>query len=205
MYNFLALSGADGCSYWRCIEAKTCNGRLKSDIDGSNPEERGSHNHPPNPDKALVRDVCSNIRIRSAMEKISVPSIYRQETRCLATEPAAAAIMPAYHSVSTTAYRDRHSMMPPLPKTRLDIAIPQTMAITSSGQPFVLSCGPNNDYIIFATVSNLQRLCDSTTLSMDGTFDAAPKLFVQLFSIHAFVGERLVPLVYVLMSSKSQV
>jgi hypothetical protein len=79
------------------------------------------------------------------------------------------------------------------------------MGTTSGGQRFLVSCGPNNDYIMFATDANLQRLCNSPLLCMDGTFDAAPKLFMQLFSIHAFVGERLVPLVYVLMSSKAQV
>jgi hypothetical protein len=65
------------------------------------------------------------------------------------------------------------------------------MATTSSGQPSALSFGLNHDYIIIATVSNIQRLCDSILLSMDGTFDAAPKLILQLFSIHAFVSERL--------------
>jgi hypothetical protein len=130
----LHFSGSDGCSYWRCIDCKTCNGRLKSDVDGSNREERGTHNHAPNPDKGTVRDVCSNIRIRAAAETGSIPAIYRQETGVLASQPAAAAIMPAYHNISTTDYRERHAMLPPLPGTRRDIAIPQSMATTSSGQ-----------------------------------------------------------------------
>lgn len=198
------FSGVDGCSYWRCIETKLCNGRLKTDSDDENPEERGSHNHPPNPDKVTVRNVRSNIRLRAAVETVSIPTIYRQETRVLATAPAAAAIMPAYHSVSTTAYRERGAMLPTLPRTRRDITIPPSIGTTSGGR-FLLNCGPNNDYIMFATDANLQRLCNSPLICIDGTFDAAPKLFMQLFSIHAFVGERLVPLVYVLMSSKAQV
>ena len=39
---------------------------------------------------------------------------------------------------------------------------------------------------------------------MDGTFDTAPLFFVQIFTIHVFVGEKLIPLIYCLMARKSR-
>ncbi len=38
---------------------------------------------------------------------------------------------------------------------------------------------------------------------MDGTFDLSPTLYEQVFTIHAFVTDRSVPLLYVLMARKS--
>jgi hypothetical protein len=189
--------------YWRCIDNKSCNGRLKTEADGSRPEERGFHTHLPDPDKATVRDVCFAIRTRAATDVVSIPSIYREETRALANAPAAAVLMPPYHSVSTTAYRDRRALYPPLPRERRDLTFPPNFQVTSGGQQFLLCSGPQNDYVVFATDTSLQRLCNSPLISMDGTFDATPTLFKQLFTIHAFVGDRLLPFVYVLMSQKS--
>jgi hypothetical protein len=38
---------------------------------------------------------------------------------------------------------------------------------------------------------------------MDGTFDACPAIFAQLFTLHAFVDGKLLPLVYCLLANKS--
>ena len=39
---------------------------------------------------------------------------------------------------------------------------------------------------------------------MDGTFDAAPALYAQLFTLHAFEHKKLLPLVYCLLASKER-
>lgn len=39
---------------------------------------------------------------------------------------------------------------------------------------------------------------------MDGTFDVAPRIVRQLFSIHGRVGDSIIPLVFCIMSSKSK-
>ena len=38
---------------------------------------------------------------------------------------------------------------------------------------------------------------------MDGTFGTAPHLFTQIFTIHAYVNDKQLPLAYVLMTGKS--
>jgi hypothetical protein len=118
----------------------------------------------------------------------------------LASDPVAAAMMPVYSSVSATMQRDRRANQPALPRSRRDIQIPQKLSETASGDRLLLTSG-----IIFTSDSDLQRLCSSSVLSMDGTFQVTPTLFSQLFTIHAFVADRLVPLVFVLMSEKTTI
>ena len=108
--------------------------------------------------------------------------------------------MPVYPSVSTTIQRDRRAHQLALPRSRRDIQIPQELSETASGERLLLTSGIDSSFMVFASDSDLQRRCSSSVLSMDGTFDVTPTLLSQLFTIHAFVADRLVPLVFVLMS-----
>ncbi len=100
-------------------------------------------------------------------------------------------------------YRERRSTLPPLPQTRAALIIPPEYRNTLAGDRFFLYGHPQGDFIIFATDANLRLLCSSRIISMDGTFDVVPRLFLQLFTLHTFRCGRLLPLVYVLMSQKT--
>jgi hypothetical protein len=118
----------------------------------------------------------------------------------LVHHPGAADRMPAYESVAATMYNDRHANMPPLPVSLHTLVVPPQYQQTLTGQPFLLSSDPGNGFLLFSTVDNLTRLCQASTVYMDGTFAAVPRvLYSQLYSIHAFIGERLIPFVYVLL------
>ena len=58
--------------------------------------------------------------------------------------------------------------------------------------------------VIFATDEMLQRMCNANTLYMDGTFDACPRLFYQLFTINIYVGKQQFPALYALLPTKSR-
>jgi hypothetical protein len=62
--------------------------------------------------------------------------------------------------------------------------------------------------LIFTTIANLKQLELSSFWVMDGTFKTVPTIFKQLYTIHGSVGgnenSRIMPLVYALMSSKSE-
>jgi hypothetical protein len=102
-----------------------------------------------------------------------------------------------------TLHRRRRRQYPPLPASRPGLSIPDPLKLTISGQPFLMESGPNNDFLIFCSPENLTRLCFADLLCMDGTFDACPALYSQLFTIHAFDDDKLVPLVYCLMAQKN--
>jgi hypothetical protein len=60
---------------------------------------------------------------------------------------------------------------------------------------------------IFVTNGNLIKLSEASYWIMDGTFKTVPRIFMQLYTIHAPVGpeanSRILPLCYALLSSKT--
>jgi hypothetical protein len=164
---------------------------------------RTQHIHPPDQDHATVRVVRENLRQRATNELTSIATIFHQEQVKLAPKPNAAAQLPPLSSVASSMYRDRMASMPALPRSLQQIHIPHSFRVTTTNNAFFLSEHPQKKFIMFATADNLHRLCDSSTLYMDGTFDVAPLLFTQLYTIHAFVTNKLVPLVYILMADKT--
>jgi hypothetical protein len=58
--------------------------------------------------------------------------------------------------------------------------------------------------VVFGLVPCLELLARSTTWYMDGNFGISPKLFLQLYVIHAPLADRSVPCVYALMECKTQ-
>ena len=62
--------------------------------------------------------------------------------------------------------------------------------------------------LLFTTIANVRYLEQSVFWIMDGTFKTVPNLFMQLYTIHGRIGgnenSRLVPLVYSLMSRKTE-
>jgi hypothetical protein len=103
-------------------------------------------------------------------------------------------------------YRKRRSQFPKLPtdifeaQRTIDILNPQTC----KKENFLLANCYESNIVIFSCVTNLTFLSSCTTLYMDGTFDYAPKHFVQMFTIHGIKNGHYVPLVFCLLPNKSK-
>lgn len=78
------------------------------------------------------------------------------------------------------------------------------MGVKLTLEPWVISDFGYDEYIliIFSTKQNLLYLSKSNSLHGDGTFDASPHLFYQLYSIHATYLGRIVPLFFCLLPTK---
>ena len=77
---------------------------------------------------------------------------------------------------------------------------------TAREEDFLLvDTGPNdqNRLVTFATVGNLEKLCEAETIYIDGTFKASPRLFYQLFTVHAVYSGQHFPFVYALLPNKT--
>lgn len=122
------------------------------------------HDHLPDRDKAKVHEIRETLRTRAATENVPIPQIYRDEIVQLANNPVAAGMMPTLPSVTSTMYKNRHSTISPLPQTRQAILIPPAFQLTSAGQRFLLAQHANDDYIIFATGTNLTTLSQADTI-----------------------------------------
>ncbi|XP_072166773.1 uncharacterized protein [Diadema setosum] len=174
-----------------------------------NPREGVPHSHLPDVDAVTVERAQSNINQRAATELAPVPSIYRDEhvNLLLDNNQAAAASLPPFRSLASSAYRSRKKHLPPLPRELADLQLVAPWSQTATGDQFVLfdqTLPDNRNRIIcFCSEEDLHQLCATNTLYMDGTFGMAPPLFMQLYTIHGFVHGKQLPLVYALLTGKT--
>ena len=99
---------------------------------------------------------------------------------------------------------------PTEPQSLASLVIPENMQKTLDGSNFLIkdSTIGDNRILIFTTIANINHLNQSSIWIMDGTFKTVPTIFKQLYTIQGYVGgsenSRILPLVYILMSSKSE-
>jgi hypothetical protein len=95
--------------------------------------------------------------------------------------------------------------MPKLPKTLSDINLHdhQIYKKTKNKKRFLLS-HTSNDLIIFASDYQLEILSKAERWHIDGTFNASPNLFYQLYSIHAWLFNEMHVCVFALLKNKLQ-
>ena len=88
-----------------------------------------------------------------------------------------------------------------------------TLIYLKSGKRLVKKCKHHFSYmtggywarnrmLVFATDKGLRNLCCAGTWYMDGTFLSAPRLFYQLYTIYAPIGEIAFTCVYAFLSGK---
>ena len=138
-----------------------------------------------------------------------VPQLYREKVQEVAALPnfeEVAARLPTLTAVKSTLYRQRRKLIPALPTSRADVHFNGEWVQTTTGQPFLIAeDGIDEDkLIIFASDGNLRQIAEAECLFVDGTFQVCPRIFYQIFTIHARVNGIHVPLAYLLLPNKRQ-
>lgn len=117
-------------------------------------------------------------------------------------------VMPTFDNVSTILYRKRAELRPPLPFDREHIVLNNPEYTMCKDESFVIFNTAGKDKIVvFGTEIFFKILCDKDsckTIYMDGTFKVVPKLFYQLYTIHAFYKKQMLPFIYILLPNKSE-
>lgn len=101
--------------------------------------------------------------------------------------PSAAAALPNMPSLSRIVQRVRHKVNPqlPTPPNRESLEIPELFTMTTKGTKFLFhDSGGKNRFLIFTTQANLQYLASCSLWLSDGTFNAVPSIFTQLYTLH---------------------
>jgi len=193
---------------FRCLQSKYCKARISIADKFENPKIKREHSgdHFANFGLCQAKETLSVIKDRVRNEPgVSVPSIYASEVAKLAPNESAAANMPTLQQVDSSLDKERRKMLPALPQSRQDIVFPEAMITTMNSEPFLLHAAEANEVLIFSSQSDFVHLCSQETVYIDGTFDAVPQLYAQLFTIHAFVdGNRQIRLVYCILPSKTR-
>ena len=148
------------------------------------------------------------VKRRASEELTPIPRIYQEEVAAAQQAGMAdevAAFLPNFQGCSSSAYRTRAQRFPILPERREDIVLEGEWAQTADHQNFVLANNSEAEkLIIFGSIEGLLQVCRANTVYMDGTFFAAPRLFAQLYTVHAKVYGQMFPLLYGLLPNKTE-
>ena len=147
---------------------------------------------------------------QAVKEKIDpVPALYQQQLQEIsATEnlEEMATQLPTLYSMKCSLYRLRKKRLPPFPTSRNEVHFEGEWTQTIAGEPFLLAEDGDGDnkIIIFSTDANIRHLSEADKIYVDGTFQTCPRLFYQIFTVHAFINGKQFPLVYCLLPGKSR-
>jgi hypothetical protein len=196
----------DGSSSWRCVR-RHCAGRRKKLIDGSSVEVT-AHIHAPDIAKNDAERMKADIRQRAANTVEKPRQVILASTAGASLE--ATQFLPSYVASQRTIERKRKrdDIAMPNPRSAQEIQIPEQLKVTTRAETFLFwDSGADNPQrlFVFCTEANIDALEHNRHWFMDGTFKVAPELFVQLFTIHALVDNRALPMVYVLLQTKTEV
>lgn len=198
--------------YWCCEKRKTmrCNGRATTRlVDGEHHlRSTSDHNHAAEASRINVIRSVNTVKER-ARETSERPAQIIQTVAANSSREIHP-YFPSRDALSQTVKRIRRSELPTEPESLDDLVIPENLTTTFDGSAFLIrdSNLGQNRILIFTTTSNIRYLEQSPFWIMDGTFKTVPTIFKQLYTIHGSVGgndnSRIMPLVYALMSSKSE-
>ncbi|KRX70291.1 hypothetical protein T06_15288 [Trichinella sp. T6] len=128
-----------------------------------------------------------------AEETKPISAIYDEEA---SAERSTSGCFPLFKRVKSTMYSHRAEQYPELPNHRRDLQIPVPFRTTKAGEDCLLWQCASRHILVFAAGSNIRLLAAMRTWSMDDTFKVVPQWYQQLFTIRAFVLDKLVPAGY---------
>lgn len=164
----------------------------------------------------VLTGIIDELRLRENLKKESSTSTMEKPCQILnrnleMVPTSSTCILPNKNALRQVVKRSRAKNKPSEPQSIDDIQVPDELKMFDD-EPFLVSNTRFNKdgcVLIFSTKNNIRVLKESPIWIMDGTFQCCPVLFAQLYSIHGIVGDagyntKTVPLVYALLSSKSQ-
>jgi hypothetical protein len=197
--------------YWCCDKRKLikCSGRATTTfLNGSHYLKRYiEHTHSPQASDTKVAKTIAKIKKKAREIRDKPAQIIQDITVRMSQEYHP--YMPSSNALRARVQRVRRLEMPPQPQTLEEINIPDSLCLTLNGSPFLMKdfVAGGDRILLFTTQANIQHLAQAPFWMMDGTFRTVPKIFGQLYTIHAPVGgenSRILPLVYSLLTGKSE-
>lgn len=192
--------------YWKCIQYDKvkCPGRLQSVNEVVVKEVE--HSHPADPTEVPVRNVLSEIR-RLASETTDNPQNIIANT-CGELDAPVLGQLPEFKMLKRTIrlHRVRNGQVPGDPASLRHLIIPQQYKLVNNKNFLLHDSGPEeNRILVFSTAENLEFMYRHPNWFCDGTFKASPRLFCQLYTIHAVHNELSIPVVFALLPDRTEV
>jgi len=198
--------------YWRCKKYKSlqCPGRATTILieDQHHLHNITNHNHAAEANRVNVAKTIKVLKERAQQTNDQPIQIIQNVITNSSQEIFP--YLPSRDALRQSIKRIRRIDSPAEPQSLEDLVIPENWKKTLSGSDFLVrdSTIGNERVLIFTTSTNINYLSQSPFWICDGTFKVVPTIFRQLYTVHGCIGgdenSRIMPLVYVLMSSKSE-
>ena len=210
-FSFEKKSKDGSIEFWKCDVRGTCKARLHI-RDGRVVRRINQHSHPGDASKMEVLRSLTVMRQRAVNTTEQVSQVLAASIENL-SQPGRGAL-PAVSNLKRAIRRKRvmEAAAPANPLNLADLVIPEQY-LNYEREPGVTENFLRYDngqeagvarILIFATSLNLQILQRATTWAMDGTFNIAPPLFAQVYTIHAKYLGRSNPLIFGVLPNKSR-
>ena len=172
-------------SFWRCRH-KGCPGRLVADAAMKKARLTKPHaGHLPKANVAQAAKIVAKVKERVVNEKLAVNRIYREETRAVADDTETLQLLPTFATMKSGLYKSRKENFGPVPATLAEFVVPERLRRLDNGESFLLFQSEDKKIVVFGTEKDFATVCTADKLFVNGTFDAVPKFFRQLFTIHS--------------------
>jgi len=197
--------------YWRCVNGD-CPASLTT-VDNLPTGAGRPHNHTGDIIEVAASAFINNVKKRCRDEVCPIPTIFDDELsklrnqECDDTTVEMIRQIPTFHGCKSSLYRSRSKVLPKLPSSTNEAEIEGSLKETLAGERFLLcddTDARGERILIFATDENLRLLCNATIIFGDGTFYACPRIFSQLYSLHASVDGTVHPLVFAFLPNKTE-
>ena len=166
----------NGTVSWKCthkLNQTCCKSIVLIDRDGLIKREPSAHNHDTVND--LATDKINNMRKRSREELTPIlPKVYEDE------------------------------LVPPNPQTAEDMVLTGDWTTTSTHEQFILinDVVKGDRILVFATLADLTRVCESEMIHIDGTFKVCSEIFHQLYIIYSSTRYGILPELFCFLPDK---
>lgn len=188
---------------WRCCKSD-CRGRLLTTETAKT--IRTEHNHAPDPANNEVFVARAKMKELATTREDAPRSIILASTSTISSEaavqlPSYAASRRAIQRTRDKVYRQKYSF-----QNASEIILEDRHKNTNNGEPFLLWDSGKEEHRIFmfGTRNNIALLKEFNNWCVDGTFKVAPHHFSQLYTIHALVDNRALPMIYAVTTNKQE-
>ncbi|VDI70866.1 Hypothetical predicted protein [Mytilus galloprovincialis] len=117
--------------------------------------------------------------------------------------PAERDNIPTYDSVRSSLDRTRRRYMPEIPASINDVDIRGRWRVTLDGNRFLSKLDNGWGIAVFCTTQALRCLGQCNDIYIDATFKSTPAPYKQFLTIHGFYRDRVIPLVFALMTDRN--
>ena len=196
---------------WECWRRKIygCKGSVYTDLQDENPDIKNEHNHPPETTGVKIVKAKNTLKDMARTSSVKPSNIISEVLEN--SDEATRANFPQLPTAKKMIRRQRDPEFPPVPDNinGLEIEDDSLWAKTGGENPqryklYDNGRNSNSRIIAFSSDKQLRCLANSDIWFMDGNFKMSPPGFIQLYVIHASLGESSIPAVFAFLEKKNQ-